>query len=182
MLNERIGAVALVADGCMEGLVTESDFLKCFTDDRPFGMSSAWRFRKVADHMSAHVFSLQPNDVTLAAARLMREKRIRHLPITQDERLVGIVSDRDVRKAVFRELVESQQDDDSGRQRVRRINLHDIMSRRVETAGPSTTLADVADRMTRAKVSALPIVEQHTLLGIVTETDLLQAFMAAFRS
>jgi acetoin utilization protein AcuB len=112
----------------------------------------------------------------------MRDKRIRHLPITQDERLVGIVSDRDVRKAVFRELVESQQDDDSGRQRVRRINLRDIMSRRIETVSPSTTLADAADRMTRATLSALPIVEQQNLLGIVTETDLLKAFVAAFRS
>jgi acetoin utilization protein AcuB len=180
MLDETISAVVLVVDGRLEGLITDTDFLKCYTDDRPLGTSSAWRFRKVADHMSPHIYSLQPDDITLAASRLMRERRIRHVLITQDGHLVGIVSDRDVREAVFRELVESQQADDRGRGQFRRVKLRDIMSRRVETAGPSTTLADAADRMTRAKVSALPIMEQQRLLGIITETDLLKVFVTAF--
>jgi len=180
MLDETISAVVLIVDGRVEGLVTDSDFLKCYTDDRPLGTSSAWHFRKVADHMSTHIYSLQPDDVTLAASRLMRERRIRHVLITQDEHLVGIVSDRDVRKAVFRELVESQQADDRGPGQFRRVKLRDIMSHRVETVAPSTTLADAADRMTRAKVSALPVMEQQRLLGIITETDLLKVFAAAF--
>jgi CBS domain-containing protein len=90
----------------------------------------------------------------------MRERRIRHVLITQHEHLVGIVSDRDVREAVFRELAESQQSDDRGPGQFWRVKLRDIMSHRVETVGPSTTLADAADRMARAKVSALPVMEQ----------------------
>lgn len=182
MLNEKIGAVAVAFDGRLEGLVTESDFLTCYTSEQPLGNRSGWRFGKVADHMSSLVLSLQPNDVTQSASRLMRENRIRHVPIVQDEQLLGIVSDRDVRKTVFRELVEGQQDDDSGRGRHRRTNLRDIMTRRVETATPSTTLADAADRMSRAQVSALPVVEQRRLLGILTETDLLKEFATAFSS
>ena len=177
MIRETVSAVPLVVDGCMAGVVTETDFLACYTDDRLLEIDSSWRFQKVSDHLSAHVFSLKPNDVVVAASRLMRDKQIRHVPILNEGRLVGIVSDRDVRQATFRDFLEYQRDDGPMHQRLQRVNLLDIMNRRVQTVRLSSTLADAADRMIQSHIGSLPVVEQEQLVGVITETDLLRAFV-----
>ncbi len=180
MLRETVSAVPLVEDSRLVGVVTETDFLACYTEDRPLVVGSAWRFQKVSDHLSAHVFSLKPNDVVVAASRLMRDKHIRHVPIVNDGRLVGIVSDRDIRQSTFRDFVETQQDDGTEHERLKRINLQDIMNRRVQSVQLLATLADAADRMMQSHIGSLPVVNQGQLVGVITETDLLRAFVAAF--
>jgi acetoin utilization protein AcuB len=112
------------------------------------------------------------------ALRVVREHRMRHLPVVDDGELVGIVSDRDLRLAMpsplgaerpeFVALVES-------------TPVDAIMSRDVITAGPTDTLEDAAVRMRRSRVGALPVVDAlGKLVGILTETDILHAFAEVF--
>lgn len=180
LIDEKFSAIPLVRDDQLDGLVAESDLLKCFIDDRPLG-HGAWRQAQVGHVMTANVISVRPKDVPLVASRLMRDKRIRHLPVVDNEHLVGIVSDRDVRKAMFREWLEQFHDDElEERERVHRTNIRDIMHRRVITATMQSTLAEVADKMLTDKIGALPVVdESRNILGVITETDLLQVLAAA---
>lgn len=182
MLREKVSAVPLVSDGCMAGIVTETDLLACYIEDQPLEIGTAWRFQKVSDHMAVHVFSLTPKDAVIAASRLMRDKQIRHIPIVNHGRLVGIVSDRDIRQAAFREFLWNQQDEGPDRRRLHRVNVQDIMNGRVQTVRLSATLADAADRMVQSRIGSLPVVEQDELIGVITETDLLKAFVGAFSS
>jgi acetoin utilization protein AcuB len=112
------------------------------------------------------------------ALRLVREHRMRHLPVVDDGELVGIVSDRDLRLAMPSPL---------GAERpefvalVERTPVEAIMARDVITVGPTDTLEDAAERMRRSRVGSLPVVDAAgALVGILTETDILHAFAEVF--
>jgi len=177
MLSEQIGAVALTSGEQLVGLVAESDILRCFTDDRMKFSYSRWRFEKVADQMCANVFSLEQNDPILRATRMMKDKDVRHIPVLSNGHLVGIISDRDVRKACFLERVEWLRDDQH--EAHARVNLKDVMSRKPLSVFPSSTLADAASRLVESRIGALPVVDHGRLCGIITEGDLLNAFVHA---
>jgi len=175
MLQEGIGAVLLVASDRLVGLVAESDVLHCYVDGNAHFSSSRWRFHKVVDHMAANVLSLDPGDPIVRATRLMKEKHLRHVPLVDGNALIGMVSDRDIRQAAFREHVRWLNDED-GSERVR-TNLRDVMSKRPLRVFMNDTLADVASRMIEARIGALPVVNDGHMCGIITETDLLRAFL-----
>lgn len=177
MLEKRFNAVPVSAGGRVLGIVTETDLLRCFLNaaGEPRG---AWRLQKVGAHLHARVFALGPDDLLGAAARLMREKHIRHVPILVGGVLVGIVSDRDVRRWIGLERLERA--GAPGGVRAAETRIADVMTGRVETITPDATLAQAAERMIDRKIGALPVLdEDDALIGILTETDLLRAFVAA---
>lgn len=179
MLTHSISAIPLVRDGCLVSLVTETDFLKCFLDPISFAAGTGWRFWKVGGHMASHIFHVKSTDTTMSAIKLMQKKNIRHLPVTQNGDLVGIVSDRDIRKSLFVDKVNSFRDAESGARLVHRSKLEEVMTRQVETTNRSATLVEVANRMVERKIGALPVTNNRKLVGIITETDLLRAFLCA---
>ena len=179
MLHESISAVPLVADSKLVGIVSETDFLQCYLDHRQFGFGTAWRFQKVSRSMSANVLTMDVSDPTSKAFRLMQRKQIRHVPVTSKEKLVGIVSDRDLRKAFMRDRIEDMGDDETQLKHIHRSELREVMSDHVQTISPFAGLVEAAARMVEFRIGALPVVDSDELLGIITETDLLRAFVAA---
>lgn len=177
MLRENIRAVPLVYKDRLAGIVTETDFLKCYLDDRPITKRQGWRLMKVGDRMSAPVVTLESKEHFLQALRTMQSRKIRHLPIVDDGNLVGIVSDRDMRRAMggLRIAVE-----DARAQQHRphtQIVMSDIMSRDVLTTSPAATLAEAADVLVANKFGSLPVLQSQALVGIITESDLLRHFL-----
>ena len=177
MLGERISAVALVEDDQLIGLVAESDLLQCFTAGEMLFESSQWRFWKVIDHMTAHVFSLHSHDPIIGATRLMKDKGVRHIPVMNANHLAGIVSDRDIRKACFRERLEWLFEGPPASRM--RTSLSDVLTRKPISVAPDATLADAASRMVDSRIGALPVFDAGQLCGIITESDLLHAFIRA---
>lgn len=90
----RIGCVLVVDDGALVGVFTERDLVRMFTTrlhpplDEP-----------VSEHMSRYPLTLDPDATIAAGARFMRENMIRHLPLVERGRLVGVVSVRDLSPA-----------------------------------------------------------------------------------
>ena len=112
MLARRMDRCALVRslahreDNHLLGIFTERDVL------RLAGESADLRQVRVADVMTKQVLSIGPDDDVLAAARVMGEKRIRHVPVVQDGNILGVVGIRDVMRSLV-ELIWRSHDDDA---------------------------------------------------------------------
>ena len=96
-----------------------------------------------------------------------------------NNRLVGIISDRDLRDAFPSVL------DIDGRRRVQkmlagpeRVNVESVMTRDVLTLGPEDSVEAAAQIMRRERIGAIPILEEGRLVGILTRSDLLDAYVA----
>lgn len=130
----------------------------------------------VQDRMRPRPITVTPDDTLADALRLTREHRIRHLPVVLPTgELTGIVSDRDIRLAMPSPLTVS---DDERAGFLVGTPIAAIMTREVITASPMETIEDAARTMYRHRISSLPIVNARgDLQGILTETDILHAFV-----
>ena len=90
MLEENVGSVAVVEDNRLVGMFTERDVL------RLAGGGDALAQVRVGDVMTRNLVTASPDDDALDAARLMGERKIRHLPVVQDGHVLGIVGIRDI--------------------------------------------------------------------------------------
>jgi acetoin utilization protein AcuB len=137
---------------------------------------------KVFELMSKKLFIVSPDDSVEAAVRLLQQRGVRHLlVIAKGGVLVGIMSDRDIKRAT----------EPKGRKKKKLLSLggaffllepilvSEIMSPRPVSITPDATAQEAASVMVRKRFGALPVVEDGKLLGIVTETDLLRHFAKA---
>jgi CBS domain-containing protein len=121
--------------------------------------------------MTREVTTLRRNDKLSLADDLMSMKRVRHLPVLDDESddLVGIVSQRDLfRGALARSLGYGQK---AQRRMLDMLVVKDVMTNQVIHTGPDTPLAEAARSMLERKIGCLPVLEDGRLVGILTESD-----------
>lgn len=128
---------------------------------------------RVRDIMTHDVQTVGRNDQLAIADNLMKQSRIRHLPVLdEDGGVCAVVSQRDLfRGAILRALGFGARAEDS---MLRSVAVKEAMSGELFTATPDTTVADAARLMIERKVGCLPVVEGEKLVGIVTETDLVR--------
>ncbi len=100
MLEEGVGSVAVTDGGTLVGIFTERDVLRLAGEGTPFGEV------RVGDVMTTELATIGPDDDVLAAARLMAERRIRHLPIVQGDLILGIAGIRDVMRVLLERAYE----------------------------------------------------------------------------
>jgi CBS domain-containing protein len=177
MLNRRIGAVALMDGDHLAGIVTETDLLRFITEIHQFS-NSTWRTRSIASSMSSEVIHVLPGAATLDAFKLMRAHQIRHLPVVENERPVGILSYRDIFRGESREAPGKSAFLPNSAV-VSPLHVRGIMSTDVVTLESSATLAAAAEHMAKARIGAIPVMEEERLCGIITETDLLRSLVEA---
>jgi len=129
----------------------------------------------VREWMTRRVFSIGPDARLSEAATLMRRRKVRHLPVVErGGRLVGMVTARDLRQALFAPSVQD------GLENLRGVldglAVRDIMVRGVVGVRAATSIREAARLMYERKIGALPVVERNLLVGILTETDVLEGF------
>jgi acetoin utilization protein AcuB len=136
---------------------------------------------KVADLMATKLLTVGPDDNVEGAVRLLQQRGVRHLLVVSSGDLVGILSDRDIKRAL----------DPQKRKRKKLLNLgglffllEPMLVREIMTDDPVTiahdaTAQEAAALMVSRRFGALPVVKGGKLVGIVTETDLLRHFAAA---
>jgi acetoin utilization protein AcuB len=127
----------------------------------------------VGKWMTRTVITLSPMDTVRSAQRVLEEHRIHHLPVVEADRLVGIVSDTDIRKWILREAII----DEKGTVSRRTGHVREIMTRDVITMCPGDTIEDALLVLRHRRFGALPVVEGKNLVGIVTKADVLAAFI-----
>ncbi len=135
---------------------------------------------KVREWMSRRPTTVGPDVTVKEAFWLMKTKGIRHLPVVENGRLRGIVTDRDLRRPrladTFRSWHELYRISDE-------FTVADIMISPVLIIEPEAPVRRAAEIMVRKKIGALPVVDrQGSFVGILTETDILKAFIASIRT
>ena len=131
---------------------------------------------KVAELMTSAVITARPETPVLDARQLMLKERIRHLLVTESAgRLIGIVTDRDIRlnlpsQATSLSVWEINH-------LLTKLTVGEVMTQAVITIGPDREARDAAVLMVDHSIGALPVMDGGTLAGIVTETDILRAFV-----
>ena len=125
---------------------------------------------RLRDIMNREVQTVRRNDELLVADQLMKQGRIRHLPVLDEyERVCAVVSQRDLfRGALLRALGYGGRAEET---MLRQIAVKEAMSPELYTAPPEMTVAEAAQLMIEKKIGCLPVVEDDKLVGIVTETD-----------
>ena len=116
--------------------------------------------------MSTNLITVSPS-ATLAEARtLMHENRIHHLPVLEGDKLVGLISLTNVLAAT-----DSFLRDDGSRIHADEIGIADAMVTDVATVDVSASLRHAALFLERHKIGCLPVMDNHELVGIITDTD-----------
>lgn len=131
----------------------------------------------VRDIMQPHPVSATPETRLPHLLRLLQRRGFRHLPVLDGGKLVGIISDRDLKQSMVSAASVTE-----GRERDRlldELTAKQIMAREVVTIGQTVGVEEAARLMATRKISALPVTEGDRLVGIVTETDVLQLFVRA---
>jgi acetoin utilization protein AcuB len=132
----------------------------------------------VSKSMTRKLVTVAPQTGVLTARALMAEKRIRHLPVVEEDRvLIGIVTDRDIRSAMPHHLHHGPQGE-GGPYEMERIQVKDIMTPNPLTISTSFTIQDALLLFDRTSVGAFPVVDDGgRLIGIVSVKDMMRAFV-----
>lgn len=120
----------------------------------------------VQDYMTRLPFELQSHETLISAAELMREKGFRHIPIFKGSKVIGLLSDRDIKFALA--LMG---------EKAKMTKVEELMSSdNLYAVSPITPLKEVAQTMAEKKIGSALVMEQETLVGIITSIDLLHAY------
>src|SRR5512146_2612368 len=122
----------------------------------------------VRDIMSSPALAISADTTLEDAYRTMREKRIRHFPVVEGDRLVGVITDRDLRLATS-SLAPKPFPADTA--------VSAVMSHPAVTADGADPVEDAARTMREKKIGCLPVVDDGRLAGIITGLDLLDALI-----
>jgi acetoin utilization protein AcuB len=132
---------------------------------------------KVSELMTRKLITVAPHDSVEGAVRLLRQRGVRHLLVMNEGRLVGILSDRDIKRAM-----------DPGRSKKKLLNIgglffllepilvREIMTSKPVTIRPDASAQEAAAVMVTERFGALPVERNGETIGIITETDLLRHF------
>ena len=131
---------------------------------------------QVVERMKTKLVVASPTDSVAAAWRLLRQHQIRHLPIVEEGKLVGIVTDRDIR-LVFPSALTSGRREQDPHDALEKIAVREIMTGQVVTVAPEASIANVARLLLERRIGGLPVVQGSRLVGIITKTDILAAFV-----
>jgi len=130
---------------------------------------------RVRDFMSVDPATVAPGDSLQKVIELLRRRDIRSVPVIENGRLVGIVTDRDVRQVapaypLFR-------DEDEIRRYQANLRVTAAMTADPMTIAPDAPLVEAAKILETYRIGSLPVVDGHSLVGILAVTDLLRAFV-----
>lgn len=126
----------------------------------------------VEEIMNTAVYTLQPSNTVRDAVRLMREEKIRHVPIVDEQKVVvGIITEHDIKNALPSCLREEPNST------IYDAAINEIMVKNPLVGHPLDFVEEVALTFYEAKISCLPIVSGGELVGIVTTTDLLYTYI-----
>ena len=114
--------------------------------------------------MIKDLITVKPETSLEEAIEILRKNSIRHLPVVKEEKFFGLVTEGDIRKALFSPFLKE-------------LTVSDIMIKNPITITPETSLEEAAILIYSYKIGGLPVLKDKKLVGIITVTDILFAFI-----
>lgn len=164
MIENKIGGLPVVDQGEIVGMLTKTDFIE-ICQGKPFNNTS------VASRMKEDVLTVSPDDRLVHARRCMIDGGIGRIPVTEGDELEGIITAKDIAKAMmsFRKVVP----DKHQAARIRNLLVGDVMSQNVKTISSDASIEETSRMMLENNCSGLPVSDENKLVGIITKTDML---------
>jgi len=129
----------------------------------------------VRDRMTAPAITVEPKTPIYDALALMKERRIRRLPVLKGRRLVGIVTWTDLMRASPSPATTLSVWEIP--YLLMKAPVSEVMTRTVISVPPAATVEEAAVLMRRHKIGGMPVVEQGAVVGVITESDIFDAFI-----
>ena len=172
MLSRRLGCLPVVADGQLVGMVTANDLMAADVRAAAPRLDLDTPISRV---MSPSPVVVHPYEPLLEAVALMRQRGVRHVPVTDAEgRLVGMVSDRDVRAAIG-DPAEALRNE---RTEIEEMLVSTVMTSPAESVGEDAPLSAVAARLAHEPIGALPVVDRaDRITGIISYVDVVKVLL-----
>ena len=126
---------------------------------------------RVADWMSKGVLAVETFDSIAIARQLMAKHRVNQLPVLDQDRLIGIVTDRDIRDAYPTSLAINHAE--AIDRFAEKITVEEVMTRDIFVVGPETPLMQAVALLRKHRIGSLPVVKNQQLVGIITRSDIL---------
>lgn len=135
----------------------------------------------VHQRMTANPFTTTPGTSLPDATAVMTERGVRHLPVVDGARVVGVISLNDIRAALPSKATTLSAQEAT--YLVAKLTVAQVMSKPALTIGPDALLEEAAVLMRDEKIEMLPVVDGGELVAVITESDLLDSFidMLGFR-
>ncbi len=129
----------------------------------------------VKDWMTKKVYTVGPDASVSEASKILREKKIKHLPVLKDGKLKGILSDRDIKeyipsKATTLDIYELHY-------LLAKTKVKEIMKRKVFTTTPDTPVEEAAKIMYDQDIGSLPVLDRGALVGIISDRDIFRVLV-----
>ena len=166
MLDNGIGSVPVMDDDDkMVGIVSKADFVTLAT-------GIAFDKITVKEIMSKDLTYVSPTERLIHARRLMIESHVGRLPVIEDEKLVGMITSKDLMRAFidFRKKVPEKYQ----KSQIKEVLIEDIMSANPTFVAKDMSITEVSKIMMETGFNGLPVVEDDKVVGIITQTDILK--------
>ena len=131
----------------------------------------------VENWMNPNVITVDADDSMLDATKLLKEHNIRHLPVLEKGKLVGVVTDRDLKRASPSDATALEAHELL--YLIANIKVREIMTRNPITVPYNFTIEEAAEILLQAKISGMPVVDkQGDVIGTITQTDLFKVLIS----
>jgi len=172
MIQSGIRQIPVFEKKKLIGFITDEDIIHG-------AVTQEWGSIEIKNIMTKAPYVIDGNRSVGAVLQLFREHGISHVPVTEEGKLVGIISIADVIEQVFQPRKKQTVGDIKG-EKVPMLNVpaKGIMAKPVITVQPETTLKEAEKKMHAQDISCLPIVANEKLVGIVTKLDFLEPISA----
>ena len=175
MVDQRIGALPVVEGERLVGIVTETDLLGTVVG------AARWQARsgkgdQVRDLMQPEVHTIPEDTDLLETIQVCLDQGIRHIPVTRDGVIRGILSDRDLRLGLARLMREDQENQATGNSGIPMLSAGKAAQYPVLSTTPESPISAAAALMLNEKVGALLVMSEGKCEGILCQSDLLRHY------
>ena len=166
--EKQIRALPVMKDDKLIGIITRRGLLRL---DLSILGNESWNLNvdladeTVGDVMTAKPITIQPDSLIPKAARIMLENKITALPVVENGKLVGILTNSDLLRFILAESSELK----------KHIQVKNYMTDEVVTLEKETSLLEAHSLMGTKRIRSLPVVENGQIIGLVTRTDLMSS-------
>jgi CBS domain-containing protein len=133
----------------------------------------------ISSIMTKNIISVDINDGLDRAEHLFKKHNIRHMPVTRNKKIVGMLSMNDILRLSFAD--GAFQEEGSVKSEIYEMfNIQQLMVRTPETISSKDTIRDATSLLVKRKYHSLPVVDDGNVVGMVTTTDLMKYYLSMF--